>query len=294
MEFTVKTAAKLNLSLDITGRLPDGFHEISTVMQTVGVYDYLTMTQIEEGIELSGNLPYLPYNAKNLVYKAAAAFYARIGQKPGLRVRIQKHIPVQAGLGGGSGNAAGVLAGLNAMYGSPLSEEELSALAGTLGADVPFFLTGGTVLCRGRGEQMEKLPDLPDCAFVICKGGLGISTKAAYAALDAAPFPEPMGDLLIAADRAGDIKEIAASLGNAFWSAAKELCPPLVPMERNLRRYCDAVMLTGSGSAMYALFPDVASAKPCFERLRKKYGFVYLARPVGAGCQIFQAKEEIK
>lgn len=149
---TVKTAAKLNLLLNITGVREDGYHTLETVMQTVDLYDFMTIDAAGGQIRLTGNLPYIPYNEKNLVYRAAAAFFAATGIPPAARIHLTKHIPVQAGMGGGSGNAAGALLGLNLLYGEPLSRNALAALAGPLGADVPYFLTGGTALCYRYGR----------------------------------------------------------------------------------------------------------------------------------------------
>ena len=149
---TVKTAAKLNLLLNITGVRDDGYHTLETVMQTVDLYDFMTIDATGGQIRLTGNLPYIPYNEKNLVYRAAAAFFEATGIPPAARIHLTKHIPVQAGMGGGSGNAAGALIGLNRLYGEPLSRGALAALAGPLGRGRALFLSwrNGAVRRHGR------------------------------------------------------------------------------------------------------------------------------------------------
>ncbi len=261
-------------------------------MQTVGLYDYLFVETGGAGISLSGNLRYIPYNETNLVYRAAAAFYEAAGIAPGVRIRMQKHIPVQAGMGGGSGNAAGILEGLNAMYGNPLSPQALYDICLTLGSDVPYFLMGGTVLCEGRGEILTKLPDMPDCWLVLVKGRAGVSTKVAFADIDADPQPPAfVCDRMIQAIRAQDLSGVCENLGNTFLPSVSRRCESVAEHLRALSRFSPYACLTGSGSAVFAVFTEKEQAVACHRALRGQYPFVCLTRPVHDGIIIIEDKE---
>ncbi len=261
-------------------------------MQTVGLYDYLFVETGGTGIALSGNLRYIPYNETNLVYKAAAAFYEAAGIAPGVRIRMRKHIPVQAGMGGGSGNAAGILEGLNAMYGHPLSSERLYDICLTLGSDVPYFLMGGTALCEGRGEILTKLPDMPDCWLVLVKGRAGVSTKVAFADIDADPQPPAfVCDGMVQAIRAQDLSGVCDNLGNTFLPSVSRRCESVAEHLRALSRFSPHVGLTGSGSAVFAVFEQKEQAVACHRALQGQYPFVCLTRPVHDGTIIIEDKE---
>lgn len=261
-------------------------------MQTVALYDYLFVETGGSGISLSGNLRYIPYNETNLVYKAAAAFYEAVGIAPGVRIRMQKHIPVQAGMGGGSGNAAGILEGLNAIYGYPLPCETLYDICLTLGSDVPYFLMGGTALCEGRGEILTKLPDLPDCYLVLVKGRAGVSTKVAFADIDADPHPPAfVCDGMVQAIREQDMSGVCAHLGNSFLPSVSNRCESVAEHLRALSRFSPHVCLTGSGSAVFAIFADKEQAQGCHRALREQYPFVCITRPVACGTIIIEDKE---
>ena len=261
-------------------------------MQTVGLYDYLFVEIGAKGIALSGNLRYIPYNETNLVYKAADAFYRAVGMTPEVRIRMHKHIPVQAGMGGGSGNAAGMVEGLNALYGNPLSFEQMYQICLNLGSDVPYFLRGGTVLCEGRGEIMTKLPDLPDCWLVLVKDRAGVSTKVAFADIDADPHPPAfVCDGMVQAINQGDLSKVCACLGNSFLPSVSSRCPSIGQQLQDLREFSPHVCMTGSGSAVFAVFTEKAQAQACHRALFSKYPFVCITRPVGRGTIIIEDKE---
>lgn len=261
-------------------------------MQTVGLYDYLFVETGGTGIALSGNLRYIPYNENNLVYKAAAAFYEAADITPGVRIRMHKHIPVQAGMGGGSGNAAGILEGLNAMYGHPLSPEKLYDICLALGSDVPYFLMGGTALCEGRGEILTKLPELPDCWLVLVKGRDGVSTKVAFADIDADPQPPAfVCDGMVQAIRRGDLSGVCDKIGNTFLPSVSRRCRSVDRQLQDLSRFSPHVGLTGSGSAVFAVFEEREQAVACHRALQGQYPFVCLTRPVHTGTLIIEDKE---
>lgn len=287
---TVKTAAKLNLLLNITGVREDGYHTLETVMQTVDLYDFMTIDAAGGQIRLTGNLPYIPYNEKNLVYRAAAAFFAATGIPPAARIHLTKHIPVQAGMGGGSGNAAGALLGLNLLYGEPLSRNALAALAGPLGADVPYFLTGGTALCTGTGDELTPLRPMPDCTIVVIKDRQGVSTSAAYAKYDADPIP-PVGDLkrLLAGMEQGGLGQICAGLGNVFYEYAAAQCPQIKWAYDDLFECgADGVCMSGSGSAVFGIFEDPDRARRCFQKLGRAHAYISMTRPTEDAVLLFE------
>lgn len=286
---TVKTAAKLNLVLDITGLREDGYHTVKTVMQSVSLYDFLTFEIKGQGIALSGNLPYIPYNEQNLAYKAAAAFYASAGITPEIEISITKHIPIQAGMGGGSANASGVLLGLNELYGKPLSCERLCGLAASLGADVPFSLTGGTVLCEGIGDVMTPLAPMPGCTFVIVKDRRGISSRDAYSRYDTAPIPlRTDADAILKALENRDLYGICSALGNVFYEGVAVRIDTISKTVEQLNaKGALGVCMTGSGSAVYGIFPDRASALLCLEFMKGRHPFAAVAQPVTHAVDLF-------
>ncbi|MBR3289908.1 MAG: 4-(cytidine 5'-diphospho)-2-C-methyl-D-erythritol kinase, partial [Clostridia bacterium] len=189
---TLNAPAKINLTLDILGTRADGYHELRTVMQTVDLADTVTVERTEdEGITLSLSDPALPCDRRNTAYAAAEVFFAALqkrgGQPFGVRIHVTKIIPQQAGMAGGSADAAAVLRGLNTLAGHPFSPDDLCALGAQVGADVPFCVRGGAALATGIGERLSPVPSLPDNLFiVVCKPPVGVSTGAAYAAVDAA------------------------------------------------------------------------------------------------------------
>ena len=187
MSLTVLAPSKLNLSLDVCGVLPNGYHELRSVMQAIDWCDEITVALAPEaGIRLTCDGG-IPADERNLAHRAAALFFEFTGQQQGCVIDVKKHIPAEAGMGGGSSDAAAVLRALNELTGTAVSEPDLLALAAKIGADVPFFLIGGTVLATGIGTDLTPLPPLPDCTFVVVRPTGGVSTPEAYRRLDGAP-----------------------------------------------------------------------------------------------------------
>ncbi|MBQ5501766.1 MAG: 4-(cytidine 5'-diphospho)-2-C-methyl-D-erythritol kinase, partial [Selenomonas sp.] len=166
---TVEANAKINLTLDILGKRPDGYHEVAMVMQTVGLHDTLTLEKREQGISLNINVPWLKADEKNLAWRAAALVQEEFGLTGGVHIELIKRIPVAAGLAGGSADAAAVLKGMSELYGLNLSDNKLCELGAKLGSDIPFCLLGGTMLATGRGEVLKRLPDMPETWVVLVK-----------------------------------------------------------------------------------------------------------------------------
>ena len=260
--------AKLNLALAVTGRRPDGYHLLDTVMRTLDLYDEVTVEGTDQpGVLLSSDDPRLPRDGHNSAFRAAGA-YIRAAEMPGgVRIDIRKQIPMEAGMGGSSADAAAVLNALQALW-KPLPDAELFPLAVSLGADVPFQLRGGLARCRGVGERIDPLPPLSGDVYVILKPAFGIRTPDAFAAFDRLSRPDnPDTERLCAALAAGDLRSAVSGTGNALERAVRR------PEIGALREKLDAEgalasAMTGSGSAVFGLFDSPERAGRAAERLR--------------------------
>ena len=281
MKSVEKAYAKINLTLAVGEKRPDGYHEVVSVMQRVSLCDTLTAEQTREGITLTCSDPALPSGEENLAHRAASLFFRETGIAGGAALTLEKRIPSQAGLGGGSSDAASALLALRKLYAPALSDTELETMAAALGSDVPFFIRGGTQLATGRGEVLSPLPSLTDGWFVIVKPTESFSTPAMYRRLD-----EP-GSVLVRNSRymqdavaANNVHAVAAELHNSF--------ERVVPKDSSLRTIKDALraqgalasLLSGSGSAVFGLFDTETAARAAVEALRPAWPEIFLARPV--------------
>ena len=284
-QVTVLAPAKLNLALDVVGLLPNGYHDLDMVMQTITLYERLTLRRAEEvRLHLPGS--WVPVNEKNTAVKAARAFFRYTGLAGGVEMEIEKHIPVRAGMAGGSADAAGVLVGLNALYEARLSTSELCALGAGIGADVPFALMGGTCRVQGVGDFLKALPPCPPCWFVVAMPSVGVSTPEAFARYDQMGSPiHPDLAAQEAAIRAGDLAAVCAASGNALehCSGAKE-----TPLIRAIldEQGALASLMTGSGAAVFGVFDCEAKAQAARAALRQQYKQVYLAQPDRGGPRL--------
>lgn len=284
--YTTRAYAKLNLSLDIRGLRPDGYHELESVMQTVSLYDTVTLTLGKgQGITMACDLPYIPTDDRNLAVRAALLFYQELGKPaPDLFIDIEKKIPVGAGMAGGSTNAAAVLRLLNQAEGKPFSAAELQSLGLRLGADVPFCLVGGTCLCGGVGEQLTPLPAMPDCGILIAKPAASVSTKIAYGLFDAWE-PKIRADIpaMEAALRAGDLAAVASAMGNSLEAPIMAHKPVIAAVRDRMAAAGPlGAMMTGSGSAVFAIFPNIAAARRAMNACRRLAPTVMVVRPQSA------------
>lgn len=260
--------AKINLYLTVTGKRPNGYHDLVTVMQSVSLCDELTVKRVEqEGILLdTGGV--LPADDSNLICRAAKAYFARSGAPFGVDVKLKKSIPMQSGMGGGSADAAAMLQALNALDGNRFAEAELCEIAAGIGADVPFCVVGGTRLCRGIGEVMEPVQNNLRGTLVVAIGGEGVSTPAAFAELDRRydDFRQENGEsrpvALLNAMRMGD----SAAAAPCFYNMFEEVIEPMRPMVSKWKKIlweCGAVatMMSGSGPSVWGLFGDAGQAE---------------------------------
>ncbi len=273
---TLPSPAKVNLTLDVRERLPNGYHLVQSVIQQVSLADEVTVRlEQEEGIRLECNVADLPCDQRNLAWRAAEQFYARLGEPPRVHLTLRKQIPVQAGLGGGSSNAATTLRALNLLHGQPFSPKELHSLAAPLGSDVPFFLVGGTALVEGLGEVVHPLPVPTSYPLVIAVPLVGVSTAWAYQRLDderalsdGAELPSPRTPAMVSALRAG--LNWLPLLHNDF----EEVVLPEYPEIQRVKLLmvssgAEAALLCGSGAGVMGVYPDEAVAQRAVLRLRR-------------------------
>ena len=279
MQVTVHAPAKINLTLDIVGVREDGYHLLESIFQAVSVYDTITVkTKWGKRITLAADGCDCP-EEKNTAYKAAEAFFRYTGLKKGIKITIKKHIPQQAGMGGGSADAAGVLWALNLLFGTRLTIAQLCDIGLSVGADVPFCVLGGTAFVTGIGEGLHPLPPLPDCYIVVAQPAEGISTKEAYAAVDNAVITHrPDNAAAIAALKAGDLSAVCRQAVNVF-EVATELAG-VKDIRRRMEVYSPlCTQMTGSGSCVFAIFDNRDSAVECQLDLQEEYPSAFVCRP---------------
>ena len=276
--------AKLNLTLDVLGRREDGYHDLQSVMQTISVRD-----DIE--IDIGTGKPWLllcdkegiPCDKTNLAWKAARVYCDALGYDPdGIEIRITKRIPSQAGMGGGSADAAAVLRALNRHYGNPLSILALAELGAKIGSDVPFCVVGGTCMCEGRGEMLRKLPDMPDCIFVICKPEFSVSTPELYGKIDSVAIPKrPDNRAMESALLTEDLEKVCHNVFNVFDPVVTDTHPELNYIKSLMHQYgAAAYQMTGSGSAVFAIVGEFEVAAVLCAMLKGNYPEIFIAKPV--------------
>ncbi len=273
--------AKINLTLDVLGRRADGYHALSSVMQTISLADMLALRALPDGqTEFFCDVPALN-GAENLVYRAARALRAAAGCQRGVRIELHKQTPMQGGLGGGSSDAARVLLALNAAWELGLGQDHLIELAASLGSDVPFFVLGGTALVEGRGERVTSLPDLPGLWVVLLKPSVAVSTPAAFRALTPDDYTDGQATArLVAAIRAGATLPLDG-LVNALEERVCQVYPA-VAESRAAFVQAGALLahMSGSGPTLFALFSSLAEAARVYRALLSAGRQVWLARTV--------------
>ena len=283
---TVLAPAKLNLALDVVGLLPNGYHNLDMTMQAITLYERVVLRRSNT---LSLSLPGSPVaaNDSNTAIKAAIAFFRYTGLLAGVDITIYKNVPVRAGMAGGSADAAGVLVGLNALYGAKLSMSELCALGAKIGADVPFALMGGTCRVQGVGDILKALPPCPDCWFTVVMPDYGVSTPEAFAAYDkvgSSTHPD-----CEAQEKAVRAEDLAGAAGNALeeCSGARDN----EAIKAALRQHgAVTALMTGSGAAVFGVFPTEEAARGAAEALKAQWPQVYVAQPDKGGARVVSPK----
>ena len=285
-EIQEKAYAKLNLSLDVTGLREDGYHEVCMVMQSVDLCDDVTILLTDDGqFAAQTNRAFLPNDERNVAVKAAMVFARNqdLGGK-GVLVRMRKRNPVRAGLGGGSTDAAAVLRGLNTLYGKPFSAAQLETMAMEVGSDVPFCVTGGTQLAQGRGEVLTRLPSFGVQTVVICKPYFSISTPALFRKIDERKSKcRPDTEGILSALETGDTLGVVRRMYNVFEDVLGRRSRDITAIKSALMNHgALGACMSGTGSAVFGIFPDERTGKDAYYALRKRYPEVFLCKTNGA------------
>ena len=271
-DISVKALAKINLGLDVVRRREDGYHEVRMIMQTIHLFDRLEISKNTSGqITMETNLAFLPTNENNLVCKAAKLLTDEFGIKDGVHVWLHKHIPVAAGMAGGSTDAAAVLYGMNRIFDLGLSKEELMERGVKIGADVPYCVMRGTALAEGIGEKLTKLPPMVKCPVLIAKPQINVSTKFVYENLKLdADTAHPDIDRLVADIREKNLTKIAADMGNVLETVTIPAYPVIADIkEKMLQNGAVNAMMSGSGPTVFGLFEKEADAVQAYEAMKR-------------------------
>jgi 4-diphosphocytidyl-2-C-methyl-D-erythritol kinase len=280
---TISAPAKINLSLDITGKLENGYHTLEMILQTISLKDEILLEKQPDGVSIVCDHPLVPLDGRNICDRAARAFFLKTGLQGGIKVQIRKKIPMGAGLAGGSADAAAVLKGLNAMYDARLSQDELSDLGLQCGADVPFCLVGGTCLARGIGEKLTRLPAFGGVNAVLVMPEFSVSTAWVYQnyRMDD-PVRHPDTQAILSAIRQGDVAKVAREMKNVLETVTAVKYPEIEGIKRDLKsRGALGSMMSGSGPSVFGLFGDPERARQAFAVLQNQYEHIWLVTTTG-------------
>lgn len=278
-DISLKALAKINLGLDVVRRREDGYHEVRMIMQTIHLYDRLDIKRTKEsGIQIQTNLSFLPVNENNLIYKAAKLLMDEFSITDGVSVKLDKRIPVAAGMAGGSTDAAAMLFGMNRLFSLGLTKRQLMERGVQIGADVPYCIMRGTALAEGIGEELSQLPPMVKCPVLIAKPSISVSTKFVYQNLkldDTTVHPDI--DLLIEDIKAKNLYDIAAHMGNVLETVTIPNYPVIDEIKKHMLSHgAVGAMMSGSGPTVFGLFDDEAAAKKAYKAMRSSH----LARQV--------------
>jgi len=279
----VKASAKINLTLDVTEKLRNGYHNIESIFQSIGIFDILTVEKAEKDITITCDDNTVPCDMRNIAYKAALLFFENTGIKAGCSIHIEKHIPSQAGLGGGSSDGAGVLYALNRLYDTKMDIAQLAAIGGRISADTVFFIYGGTAYVKGIGDKIFAIRSIPPVHLVIAKGREGISTPEAYQKIDSLVNPHHP-----------ETKALAKAIDKGVFLKNCELCENMFELVTETNDVFDIKkamldngalnsVMSGSGSAVFGIFESEEQAKKCRNILKKKYEFAEYCTAVTQG-----------
>ena len=283
---TVIAPAKINLSLDVTGIDERGYHLLDMIMQTVSLFERVTVSKKESEITLSSNARYIPTDSKNVAVKAAMLFFEYTGIQGGCHIHIKKTVPIKAGMAGGSADAAAVIVGLDKLYETQLTREQMCEIGAKAGSDVPFMIMGGTKRVQGVGDIILPCAEMPRCHLVICMPEKGVSTPAAFANYDKLGEKTLVEtDKLVQAMEDDDIYAVAKYMANDLEkAAASEDTQPI--KEALIQQGAIGSVMTGSGAAVFGVFDDEEKAKAACEYFRSHVRSVFIAKPVSFGATI--------
>lgn len=269
---TRKAYAKINLGLDVVRRLENGYHEVRMIMQTVGIYDVLTFTAGQSGIRITTDSGELPVGEDNLIYRAARLLMETYNISAGVDIHLEKHIPIAAGMAGGSSDAAATLLGLNELFALGVSEERLRQLGVRIGADVPYCIMGGTALAEGIGELLTPLPPAPQCVLLVAKPDIQVSTKYVYEHLDAGnSWQHPDIDGMRRAVENGDLSGVIARLGNVLETVTIEAYPVIDRIKREMvSGGARGSLMSGSGPTVFGIYDSREQAQAVRDSLERQ------------------------
>ena len=270
--YQIKAYAKINLGLDVVRRLENGYHEVKMVMQTVGIYDELTLTRTEEGITVTTDKKELPIDDNNLIYKAAKIMMETYHIEGGIHIHLKKNIPIAAGMAGGSTDAAATFKGINRLYDLDCTLEELMKLGVKVGADVPYCVLGGTARAEGIGEKLTSLNPAPDCYVLVAKPPINVSTKYVYEHLDAEGIEEhPDIDGMVEAIWEESLQGILDRMGNVLENVTEKKYPVSAELKNKMKELGALnSLMSGSGPTVFGIFIDERIAREAFEALKKE------------------------
>lgn len=288
MKIKIRAYAKINLMLDILSRLDNGYHDLFMIMQSVGLYDTVTVEKtIDKSIKITCDVTDIPTDERNVAYKAASEFfnYTKI-ENPGISINIEKKIPHAAGLAGGSADAAGTIIALDKLFGTQLKEKDIIAIGSKVGADVPFCALGGTMLAQYTGTVLSHLPDLSEKYIIIVKPEQDVSTGKAYAAFDTAERVRHLDTKgMLFACINDDWKAISEKVGNVFEQFI-EVTDRTVIKGVMRKHGCICCCMSGSGPSIFGIFEDKEKAESCVKELKKDFDSTFLCLPMKNGCEI--------
>lgn len=269
---TRKAYAKINLGLDVVRRLENGYHEVRMIMQTVGIYDVLTFTAAQSGIRITTDSGELPVGEDNLIYRAARLLMETYNMSAGVDIHLEKHIPIAAGMAGGSSDAAATLLGLNELFSLGASDEQLRQLGVRIGADVPYCITGGTALAEGIGELLTPLPPTPQCVLLVAKPDIQVSTKYVYEHLDAGnSWQHPDIDGMRRSIENGDLSGVIARLGNVLETVTIEAYPVIDRIKREMvSGGAMGSLMSGSGPTVFGIYDSREQARAVRDSLERQ------------------------
>ena len=287
MKITLKAYAKINLMLDILSRLENGYHDLYMIMQSVSLYDVVTVEKTDsKAIAITCDVPSIPTDEKNIAYKAAALYFAYTGiDNCGVAIDIEKHIPHAAGLAGGSTDGAAVIVALDKLFGTNLREKDIIAVGSKVGADVPFCALGGTMLAQYTGTVLSHLPDLDLPYIIITKPAQDVSTAEAYEAFDSAERERHLDkNGMLQAVLAGDKDKMYEKVGNVFEQFI-DVTERVIIKDIMRKNGAVCACMSGSGPSVFGIFKDKNSAEKCLDELKKSYPQSYLCSSTNSGCE---------
>lgn len=286
-QINLKSRAKINLSLDVVGKRPDGYHEVEMIMQQINLYDNISISERDDNeIKIFTNCEYIPTNPSNIAYKAADNLRKTLSISKGVNIYIDKRIPVAAGLAGGSANAAAVLKGLNKLWDLKLSQKELMDIGINIGADVPFCILGGTALAQGIGEKLTPIEsNIKNTWIVLAKPPISVSTGEVYRQLDLSKIiNKPNTARLVDSIEKGNIYGISDSMRNVLETVTEAKHPIISEIKRKMMEYnCLGSMMSGSGPTVFGICKNYEKAKSAYEHLSLFYKQTYMIQTYNGG-----------